>query len=521
MDADVISPSYGVAAHQQEIAIDNNFRLETQSVFEDHQQSISSFSVISRWYKLRNQFKDMKGKIQQWCQNDTQTMADLEFLAPSAFGIEGATIRFQTYASASCDALTELKETCESLVIYKQELAHAEKQYAVAAKKRTDADKQMVPNDPSAENDSALELLRIVLAAQANLASMCAKLVFSYANYVVDGVNTIYLAHCVVRGLLEALGAAGNGTSFISPWDHDNQSNARDDLEDRSSFSLFRNVCHPYEMELDKLDFLPTLDANHKARLGPLYNILKLVLGRAALLKNKDKNNNKRIDATVKGINEWKTADQSTTKFSAPGCESQEREGTQPVLYAIMSQMVHVLGLEQHITREQDMAKVKSCSARRVDFVVTQVDERAILPATLGIPIEVKRNTRKKAGVAQLSLETLDQVVGRLAKRAMFSFDFGGIGEDCQVVGLEVSMGCRCDCPHTRVSERVTWKSQHNERNRCRSSMQQQGAISSVRRQRMWKPRLMVWKNRKVLLPGFVSLLACSWPSTLTWKHRF
>ena len=65
MDADVTSPSYGVAALQQEIAIDNNCRLETQSVFEDHQQSVSSFSVISRWYKLRNQFKDMKGKMKK------------------------------------------------------------------------------------------------------------------------------------------------------------------------------------------------------------------------------------------------------------------------------------------------------------------------------------------------------------------------------------------------------------------------------------------------------------------------
>ncbi|KAI2507320.1 hypothetical protein MHU86_7156 [Fragilaria crotonensis] len=217
MDADVISPSYGVAALQQEIAIDNNFRLETQSVFQDNLQSISSFSVISRWYKLRNQFKDMKGKILQWCQDDTQATADLGFLAPSAFGVERATIRCETYASASCDALTELKETRESLVILKQELAFAEKQYVVAKKERTDAENLMAPNDPSAEKDSTLELLRMDLARKAKEVSMCAKLVFFYASYVSDGVNAIYLAHCVVRGLLEALGAAGYGTSLITP----------------------------------------------------------------------------------------------------------------------------------------------------------------------------------------------------------------------------------------------------------------------------------------------------------------
>jgi hypothetical protein len=59
----------------------------------------------------------------------------------------------------------------------------------------------------------------------------------------------------------------------------------------------------------------------------------------------------------------------------------------------------------------------------------------------LGVPIEVKPITRKDTTVDKLLLEAQNQVVGHLAKRAMFSFDFGGIGEDCTVFGLELTMG--------------------------------------------------------------------------------
>ena len=165
------------------------------------------------------------------------------------------------------------------------------------------------------------------------------------------------------------------------------------------------------------------------------------------LIKSRDKNYPKKIYATVKGINESniaKRTDQSTTKFVAPDdCERQERDGTQPILYAIMFQMAHVLGLEWHVTLEQEIPKAVNPSPCRVNFFATRVEEHVLtgMPAMLGIPIEVTPTNRANADVARLLLEMQDQIIGHLAKRAIFAFNYGGVGEDCKVFGLELTMG--------------------------------------------------------------------------------
>jgi hypothetical protein len=131
-------------------------------------------------------------------------------------------------------------------------------------------------------------------------------------------------------------------------------------------------------------------------------------------------------------------------QFFIPGCVGQETKGAQPILYAIMAKMTQILGLASHITQEQGVPKIGNRSGHYVDFVVTHCAEEylmAILPAMLGVPIEVKPISRKGILIPKLLLEAQDQVVGHLAKRAMSSFDFGGIGEDCTVFGLTLDMG--------------------------------------------------------------------------------
>jgi hypothetical protein len=181
--------------------------------------------------------------------------------------------------------------------------------------------------------------------------------------------------------------------------------------------------------------------------LDPFYKHLKHVFGMASMLDGDDEEYRVKIEGTVNGIIGWNVGEPmepSMMNFYTPGYVGQERDGVQPILYAIMVKMVQVLRLGPHITCEQGMPKVENRRGRYIDFVVTSSAEEylmAILPAMLGVPIEVKPITRKDTTVDKLLLEAQNQVVGHLAKRAMFSFDFGGIGEDCTVFGLELTMG--------------------------------------------------------------------------------
>ncbi|KAI2489693.1 hypothetical protein MHU86_24902 [Fragilaria crotonensis] len=186
MYADVISPRYGVTSLQQKNEIDNNHAErcchETQSVSEEQLWNSPSFSVIRRWYKVRTQLKAMEGKIQQWCQNDTQAITDFGFLAPSAFGFRSATIPCKKCACSTCDALAVLEETCKTLIISKQQLANAEKEHAEAKNEHAEAENRMMPNYRSAKKDRALELLGKILADKAELVASHLNLISKDAN---------------------------------------------------------------------------------------------------------------------------------------------------------------------------------------------------------------------------------------------------------------------------------------------------------------------------------------------------
>ena len=180
--------------------------------------------------------------------------------------------------------------------------------------------------------------------------------------------------------------------------------------------------------------------------LDRFYEHLKSAFRNASVLEGNEEDYREMIDGTVKGIIGWNVdnpTDKSSTKFCTPGCESQEKNGVQPILYAIMVTMAQVLGLGSHITKEQWMRREEERRGCFIDFVVTSLEEYlvTILPGMLGIPIEVKPISRKNTTVAQLLLEAQNQVMGHLARRATFSLDFGGIGEDCTVFGLELTMG--------------------------------------------------------------------------------
>jgi hypothetical protein len=323
-----------------------------------------------------------------------------------------------------------------------------------------------MPNGPSSQNDRILELLtrrvadkagRVAdkagrVADKAGLIATEAGRVADKAGRVADKAKLISISHCEVKSLLGALRAAGNEATLITEESRGARSTisldkTRFDAKPQSSPSKFDKLCYPSAMEFCEIDFLHSLESKHMASLDPFYEHLKRVFGEASMLGGDDKQCRLKIEGTVNGIIGWNDGEPMEppmTKFYTPFYVGQERDGVQPILYAIMFKMAQVLGLEPHITCEQGIPKVENRRGRYIDFVVTPSAEEylfAILPAMLGVPIEVKPITRKNTTVDKLLLEAQNQVVGHLAKRAMFSFDFGGIGEDCTVFGLELTMG--------------------------------------------------------------------------------
>lgn len=59
----------------------------------------------------------------------------------------------------------------------------------------------------------------------------------------------------------------------------------------------------------------------------------------------------------------------------------------------------------------------------------------------LCVPMEVKPISHKDGTLGQLLLEAQNQVIRRLANQGMSFLNFGGLGVDCTLFGLELTMG--------------------------------------------------------------------------------
>jgi hypothetical protein len=343
-------------------------------------------------------------------------------------------------------------------------------QDAEAMEGHVNADNQVLSEGRSSQCHRVLELLTRLVATMATLVDTKSNtvadkfaliekdeaLVDAKATIVFNEANMIFGRHEHLKSAVTSLRAACNEHGVVTTrGTRKGQSRldvdpTRVNTDLQSSPSFLDKLCDPDA--IDACGFLRKIDRNHSDVLSQFYKHLKDVFGNASILNDtKEEGYRLKIEETVQGIIGWNVKDavkqpttQPMTELFAPGCESQEKDGVQPILYAIMVKMVQLLGLgDKNITREQGVAKVGKGKGRYVDFVVTPTEEYflAVLPAMLGVPIEVKPISRKDTSVGQLLLEALNQVLGHLAKRVMSSFDFAGIGEDCEVFGLELTMG--------------------------------------------------------------------------------
>lgn len=435
---------------------ESNFAERFNPEPQSEEFSCSSDSVVARLCERATKTKGLERAMQHWCQKANPVIEDLESLAPYIFGLKCSEID----SCAVCNAVAELEACCESFLQCKVVHARAKEEHDEATKTLMmyGASKKGCMLFCVRKDGMMLEVLSGIVCDKAQAViykaeqvSKEARSIAISAALVLSAVVSVADRHSEAQSLLDAVKAAGNKTSLVTTTESQadsgtkNSQEARFHPEPHQRLSKFDALCKLQVVELDKLDFLPILEEKHIESLVPLYEYLKSVFGTASMLHVVDEKYASRIQKTVNGIIEWNVGDRkaSSKEFFTPGCVAQEREGVQPILYAIMIKIARVLGVGQHITREQRVQKLENRAGRIVDFVVTpsvQEHVSVILAALLGVPIEIKPISRKNATFVKLLLEAQSQVVGQLAKRATFSFDLGGIGENCTFFGLELTM---------------------------------------------------------------------------------
>ncbi|KAI2491566.1 hypothetical protein MHU86_22994 [Fragilaria crotonensis] len=424
MQVNEISPSNGdgEAYLEQECEMDSNLMARCDG---GNQQMASNFFsyVAERWTTRAAQTKGLVGVVQRWCQREIPAIQDLEALAPCVFAIECTTPHGEQCSSTMCKAVSSLKAECESYLESKDAYALARVAHADAVEKlnvKNQSHQHDAKSSELASKDSELvaEKAKNVFKDAAMVAEK-EKGVCREAEAVAVKAELISSRHFGVLCIMQGLRAAGNETSLVT-------TESQESDADKKRNPNFDALCSLSEVELGNRGF-----------------------GRASVLDSDDEQYILKIDTTVNAIIGWNVDDNSstatsTTQFFAPGCVGQELAGVHPILYAIMFKMTQVLGLEQHVIHEQGMEKVDIRKVRSVDFVVSPLAEEyssSTSPAMLRVPMECKPVARKNVPVGKLLVTARDHILGHMAKKAMIFFDVGGIGEDCTLVGLVLTMG--------------------------------------------------------------------------------
>jgi hypothetical protein len=404
-DVNASSPSNsngGIATESQEVEMrDRHDELVDGEINRDEPAQnpvdFGCYSVTARWQNRAEEFKALIAKVEEWCKQSSPKIEALRL--PKGRDAACCTI---------CALFQELNALCEIFLESKRDLIDAERGL-----------------DEAQNNDRVLKLLNTIVTANTSL-------VYKQAALLHKEALEISKQHFAVENLLTPLSAAGNKTSLVTSAGEGSRSSAilsktRFGSELRANPRKFDVLSAPPQLKVPDIDFfLHALEVDQLKLLAQFYKHLQYIFEHAKRLEVGDEKYKEKIEHTILAIMEWyngKPEDPSTPSFFIPGCVGQETKGAQPILYAIMAKMTQILGLASHVTQEQGVPKIGNRSGHYVDFVVTHCAEEyfmAILPAMLGVPIEVKPISRKGILIPKLLLEAQDQVVGHLAKRAMY-----------------------------------------------------------------------------------------------------
>eukprot|EP00980_Cylindrotheca_fusiformis_P020479 scaffold7532_cov115-Cylindrotheca_fusiformis.AAC.1 len=174
------------------------------------------------------------------------------------------------------------------------------------------------------------------------------------------------------------------------------------------------------------------------------------LVGKApAFDKQKDPQCAEHLLKTVKQILAWdpnNTGEINFHELVRPSfTNNDENDVERPILRAILLRIVQIVGLSQSLTTsEQSVPSLATGpEASNMDRVADEINEyvaRSLLPATLGRAIQMNAVSEKKSEFERKLWKADNEVLGHLEKQASFFFDIGGVGADCELYGINLTL---------------------------------------------------------------------------------
>eukprot|EP00980_Cylindrotheca_fusiformis_P019701 scaffold6879_cov63-Cylindrotheca_fusiformis.AAC.1 len=167
--------------------------------------------------------------------------------------------------------------------------------------------------------------------------------------------------------------------------------------------------------------------------------------------KEKDPQRAKHLLKTVKHILAWDPNNTEEINFHElvrPSfTNNDENDVERPILRAILLRIVQIVGLSQSLTTSEQsvpsLASRTATSNRQMDRAADEISEyvaRSLLPATLGRAIQINAVSEKKSKFERKLWKADNEVLRQLEKQASFFFDIGGVGADCELYGISLTL---------------------------------------------------------------------------------
>ena len=190
-----------------------------------------------------------------------------------------------------------------------------------------------------------------------------------------------------------------------------------------------------------------------EGRLRKLAARLDSYLSKCHVLKKSDKSYAEKIRKSISQMEEYALVEHGNQgliksgRAVMPGPYSQEKEGIQPFLQALMQlvgkcleppQMNISSPVKSSVRKEVPILQTQYRSKRFIDFMLSK--DGVLFDDMIKIPMETKPGWRKGRNSLSLLDEGRDQVLSHLAQQLFLGFNFAGIGVPCHATGLVANM---------------------------------------------------------------------------------
>jgi hypothetical protein len=334
-------------------------------------------------------------------ESDILEYKDMSAAVPTAQGDPAAVPTAQQGDSQIADLNPALVASKAELVAFKAEL--------------------LASNAKLLASNAKLNAKTIAFSAK-NIASN-AKAIAILAELIASSVKDVVREHACVKTLLSCLRKAANET-YVSKGTCMRESlvdQVAEPLDDRTPKIMERSPA-----EVDKL-----LDNNYETlamekafepfgeekndRLQSFSVFLNKLVMSSSVISDEYTSDayKKNIAETVKAVLNWDPSCVDLPSVAFPQPSAQEKRGVHPIVYSIMRTLASIINGRTNIIHEQYM---------------------------LGCPCEVKPLERVGETFGKLVEQGINQVTANLSKIVIDAFEFVGIGADCTVIGVVLTM---------------------------------------------------------------------------------